>query len=148
MPINPVSFYFKQFEKNRELPGVEKRPLSPRERDGIIDSLEMNFRNAMSRDNQPDDMDPVAGHVLSATTKGVSSATYAQDEQGKHLRIASGEGSRRFLSEGHLSEGGMDLISYTSTPGWGNTLLCYHCDLTQPDKDFVQHLDLNRSLLS
>ena len=142
MPINSVNFYFKHFEKHRELPGVKKEPLLAVGRDAMIDYVEFNFRNTMAQDNQPNDIDPVAGKVLSVTPVGVTSSNYSIDEQGKHLRVNSSEGPRRSLSESHLSDQGLEMLSFTTNPGVGGTLLCFHSDLTKPENDFVQCLHL------
>ncbi len=142
MPINSVNFYFKHFEKHRELPGVKKEPLLAVGRDSLIDSVEMNLRTNMSRDNQPEDLDPVEGQVLSVSPSGVSSASYSMDDHGKHLRVTSAEGERRYLCESHLCDRGLEMLSFTSLPGVGGTLLCFHSDLTQPENDFVQCLNL------
>ncbi|MBN9416241.1 hypothetical protein ABS71_12420 [bacterium SCN 62-11] len=139
MPIHPLNFYFKHFEKNRELPGVKKEPMPARERDGMVDMLDLNLRNAMSRDNAPGDLDPIVGQVLTANG---GSMTYSVDEEGRHLRTLSSEGERCFLSQSLQTDRGFDLLSYTAIPGMGKTLLCFHADLADPGKDFVQRLDV------
>ena len=139
MPINPLNFYFKQFEKSRELPGVKKEPLPARERDGLVDMLDLNLRNAMSRDNAPGDLDPIVGQVL---TSNGASTSYSLDEEGRHLRTLSSEGPRCFLSQSLQTDRGFNLLSYTAVPGMGKTLLCFHADLADPGNDFVQRLEL------